>query len=108
MDSAIATSSADADQVGAGIVYSAGEFEVAQSSIAKYMVKRHGPPSQPWRTFLRNHAPDIAAGVLMWPRKVRHVLEFRANLPLARSSPSLPENDHEGHVDGCCYAFGGT
>ena len=36
-------------------------FEVAQSSIAKYMVKRHGPPSQPWGTFLRNHAPDIAA-----------------------------------------------
>ena len=25
------------------------------------MVKRHGPPSQGWRTFLRNHAPDIAA-----------------------------------------------
>src|ERR1700745_2262762 len=36
-------------------------FEVAQSSIAKYMVKRRGPPSQPWRTFLRNNAPDIAA-----------------------------------------------
>ena len=36
-------------------------FEVAQSSIAKYMIKRHGPPSQTWRTFLRNHAPDIAA-----------------------------------------------
>ena len=30
-------------------------FEVAQSSVAKYMVKRHGPPSQGWRTFLRNH-----------------------------------------------------
>ena len=25
------------------------------------MIKRHGPPSQGWRTFLRNHAPDIAA-----------------------------------------------
>jgi len=25
------------------------------------MAKRHGPPSQGWRTFLRNHAPDIAA-----------------------------------------------
>jgi hypothetical protein len=25
------------------------------------MVKRRGPPSQAWRTFLRNHAPDIAA-----------------------------------------------
>jgi len=36
-------------------------FAVAQSSVAKYMVKRRGPPSQGWRTFPRNHAPDIAA-----------------------------------------------
>src|SRR6202043_3547772 len=36
-------------------------IEVAQSSVAKYMVKRRAPPSQGWRTFLRNHAPDIAA-----------------------------------------------
>ncbi len=36
-------------------------FEVAQSTVAKYMIKRCGPPSQHWRTFLRNHAPDIAA-----------------------------------------------
>jgi hypothetical protein len=36
-------------------------FEFAQSSVAKSMVKRRGPPSQGWRTFLRNHAPDIAA-----------------------------------------------
>ena len=36
-------------------------FEVAQSSVAKYMVKRRGPPNQGWRTFLHNHAPDIAA-----------------------------------------------
>ena len=36
-------------------------FEVAQSSVAKYMIRRSGPPSQGWRTFLRNHAPDIAA-----------------------------------------------
>src|SRR5580765_6765672 len=36
-------------------------FEVAQSSVAKYMVKRWGPPSQGWLTFPRNHAPDIAA-----------------------------------------------
>jgi hypothetical protein len=35
-------------------------FEVAQSSVAKYMIKRHGPPSQGWHTFLCNHAPDIA------------------------------------------------
>jgi hypothetical protein len=36
-------------------------FEVAQSSVTKYTVKRFGPPSQGRRTFLRNHAPDIAA-----------------------------------------------
>src|SRR6266581_758811 len=36
-------------------------FEVAQSSVPKYMVKRGGPPGQGWRTFLRNHAPVIAA-----------------------------------------------
>src|SRR6266852_2310277 len=36
-------------------------FEVAQSSVAKYMVKRCGPLSQGWLTFLRNHAPNIAA-----------------------------------------------
>jgi len=36
-------------------------FDVAQSSVAKYMAKRRGPPSQGWRTFLRNHAPDVAA-----------------------------------------------
>lgn len=36
-------------------------FEVAQSTVAKYMVRRRGPPSQTWRTFLSNHAPDIVA-----------------------------------------------
>src|SRR3979490_32778 len=36
-------------------------FEVAQSSVAKYMAKRRGPPNQGWCTFLRNHASNIAA-----------------------------------------------
>ena len=36
-------------------------FELAQSTVAKYMAKRCGPPSQGWRTFLQNHAPVIAA-----------------------------------------------
>jgi hypothetical protein len=36
-------------------------FEVAQSSVAKYMARRRRPPSQGWGTFLRNHAPEIAA-----------------------------------------------
>ena len=36
-------------------------FQVSQSTVAKYMIRRRGPPSQSWRTFLRNHAPEIAA-----------------------------------------------
>jgi hypothetical protein len=36
-------------------------FEVAQSTVSKYMITRRGPPSQGWRTFLRNHAEAIAA-----------------------------------------------
>src|SRR3954462_13667481 len=36
-------------------------FEVAQSTVAKYMIKRRGPPGQSWWTFLRNHAPEVAA-----------------------------------------------
>ena len=36
-------------------------IEIAQSTVAKYMVRRRGPPSQGWKTFLRNHSPHIAA-----------------------------------------------
>jgi len=36
-------------------------FAVAQSTVAKYMAKRGGPSGQTWGTFLRNHAPHIAA-----------------------------------------------
>jgi transposase InsO family protein len=34
---------------------------VAQSTVAKYMAKKGGPSAQNWGTFLRNHAPHIAA-----------------------------------------------
>jgi transposase InsO family protein len=36
-------------------------FEVAQSSVAKYMIRRPTSPSQRWLTFLRNHSTQIAA-----------------------------------------------
>ena len=36
-------------------------FEIAESTVSKYMVRHRGPPSQTWRTFLRNHAHAIAA-----------------------------------------------
>jgi hypothetical protein len=35
--------------------------DVAQQTVAKYMVRTRKPPSQSWRTFLDNHLTDIAA-----------------------------------------------
>ena len=36
-------------------------YEVADSTVAKYRVRNHKPPSQTWKSFLRNHAGQIAA-----------------------------------------------
>jgi hypothetical protein len=36
-------------------------IDVGQTTVAKYMAKRRRPPSQGWRTFLRNHADGIAS-----------------------------------------------
>ena len=36
-------------------------FDIAQSTVSKYMLRRRGPPSQGWKTFLRNHADGIAS-----------------------------------------------
>jgi hypothetical protein len=36
-------------------------IEVAQSTVARYMTMEQGPPSQGWKTFLRNHAAGIAS-----------------------------------------------
>jgi transposase InsO family protein len=36
-------------------------IDIGQTSVAKYMARRRAPPSQGWKTFLRNHADGIAA-----------------------------------------------
>src|ERR1700752_80431 len=66
-------------------------IEIGQTSVAKYMAKRRGPPSQGWRTFIRNRADGIAAmdmfvvptisfrllyGLLIMRHGRRHILWF--------------------------------
>jgi len=66
-------------------------IEIGQTSVAKYMVRRRHPPSQGWRTFIRNHADGIAAmdlfvvptisfrllyGLLIMGHGRRHILWF--------------------------------
>jgi transposase InsO family protein len=36
-------------------------IDVGQTSVAKYMAKHRRPPSQGWKTFLRNHADGVAS-----------------------------------------------
>jgi transposase InsO family protein len=36
-------------------------IDIGQTSVAKYMARHRGPPSQGWKTFLNNHADGIAA-----------------------------------------------
>ena len=36
-------------------------IEVSQATVGRHMVRRHGPPSPTWRTFLRNQVEGIAA-----------------------------------------------
>jgi hypothetical protein len=36
-------------------------IDVGQTTVAKYMARRRGPPSQGWKTFLCNHADGIVA-----------------------------------------------
>ena len=36
-------------------------IDIGQTTVAKYMSRRRRPPSQGWKTFIRNHADGIAA-----------------------------------------------
>jgi hypothetical protein len=35
-------------------------IDIGETSVAKYMARRRGPPSQGWKAFLNNHADGIA------------------------------------------------
>ena len=69
-------------------------FEVAQRR-AKYMVKRWGPPSQGWRTFLRNHAPDIAAMDLFVVPTIGLTCSMLRHRPAGPQRPRLDQRHKE-------------
>jgi hypothetical protein len=71
-------------------------FEVAQSTVAKYMAKRHRPPSQGWRTFLRNHAPDIAAMDFFVVPTVTSFCVPPESHPLTPKSWDVPKSEKDG------------
>jgi putative transposase len=36
-------------------------IEIGETSVSKYMVRRRGPPSQIWKTFLENHVKSMVS-----------------------------------------------
>jgi putative transposase len=51
-------------------------IEISQATVAKYMVRRHKPPSQMWRTFLENHVQQLVATDFLVVRTVSFRLLF--------------------------------
>jgi hypothetical protein len=47
-------------------------IDIGQTSVAKYMARCRKPPSQGWKTFLRNHADGIVVVFGEW--HLRHML----------------------------------
>ena len=103
-------------------------IEIGQTSVAKYMARRPGPPSQGWKTFLHNHADGIAAMdlfvvptisfigsirrecldhvVVFGERHLRHVLlsylkyynEVRTHLSLEKDAPVSRAVERAGSI----------
>jgi len=49
-------------------------FEVSQATVSKYMLRNRRPPSQSWRTFLRNHQELISLDFLTVPTATFRIL----------------------------------
>jgi hypothetical protein len=37
------------------------DIDIGETSVSKYLVRRHNPPSQTWRTFLDNHMKSVVS-----------------------------------------------
>jgi len=77
-------------------------IEVSQATVAKYMVRRRKPPSQTWRTFLKNHVrvsadffvvPTIAFEILF----VFLILDHDRRRPLHFAVTSHPTAEWTAH-----------
>jgi hypothetical protein len=79
-------------------------FEIAESTVSKY-IRRRGPPSQTWRTFLRNHADAICIVRLPLFLSLYEIEPDRLRCQgwkrsLLRHSPSLPGERPRRNIPG--------
>lgn len=83
-------------------------IHLAQSTVAKYMIRRSGPPSQTWRTFLLNHARELLPTEIATPTR-RRISALGASLlsRILRGFPvSLsPKQPSADRFQGCTATF---
>jgi hypothetical protein len=78
-------------------------IDVCQATVAKYMGRRCQPPSQTWRTFLRNHVGQIVAADFFVVPTVTYRLLFVLVAPRPRSATHPAHRGHcpsDGGADG--------
>jgi hypothetical protein len=75
-------------------------IDIGQTSVAKYMVRRRGPPSQGWKTFIRNHADGIGAMDLfvVLQSYMNYYNETRTHLSLDKDSPLSRTVERAGRI----------
>jgi hypothetical protein len=73
-------------------------IEVAESTVGRYMVRRRRPPSQGWKTFLRNHAAGIASLDLFVVRTISFKLLYGLVI-LRHASPAAGEHQRDEQSD---------
>ena len=49
-------------------------INIAEATVSKYMIRRYGPPSQTWRTFLKNHAGKCSMDFFTVPTATFNIL----------------------------------
>ena len=82
-------------------------FDIGESSVSKYMVRRRKPPSQTWRTFLQNHAQQLVSIDFFTVPTIRFQVLY-VFLVLAHDRRRILQCDRPPHrrVDGTATAGG--
>ena len=84
-------------------------IEIGQTSVAKYMARHRKPPSQGWKTFLRNHADGIASMDLFVVATLSFRLLYGLLISQARPTPYVVvgrDGASDGRVD-CAATYRG-
>ena len=73
-------------------------IDVSESTVGRYMIRAQRPQSQGWRTFLRNHAAEIASIDLFVVRTISFKLLYGlVVLSHARRGGTLPSDCRSSH-----------